>query len=267
MTRPPRALALRRFPGVAQIAVLSLLFLYLPMAVTVVYAFNAGNRALVWEGFSTAWFGRMLTNDEILDATRVSLQLAVIAMAVATSIAVGIALVLERWSARGRTAAMALISAPLVIPEIVSGVATLGFIRLVGLRPGFLALVLAHVAFCIPFALLPIRARLQHLDHAIFEAGADLGAADWQLFRRLSLPLLMPGIVSGALLAFIISLDDFIISSFLSSADSTTLPIYLFGLIRKGVSPGVNAVATLLLLLSVVVVTLTFFLTQRRERR
>lgn len=266
MTRRPDAEALRRFPAVAPIAWVALGFLYLPMLITVVYAFNAGDRALVWQGFSTVWFTRIFANPDIVDATIVSLQLAVVAMVVSTVMALGLALVLERWSVKGRRAALALITAPLVIPEIVAGVATLGFIRLIGLRPGFLALVLAHVAFCIPFALLPIRARLQGLDPAVFEAGADLGATQWKLFRRISLPVLMPGIVSGALLAFIISLDDFIISSFLSSAGTTTLPIYLFGLIRKGVSPGVNAVATVLLALSVVIVTATYLLTNRRER-
>lgn len=260
------AAALRRFPGIAAIAWFALFFLYVPMVVTVVYAFNSGDRALVWEGFSTVWFGRIFANPDILDATIVSVKLALIAMVVSTLFALGLALVLERWSARKRGAALGLITAPLVIPEIVAGVATLGFIRLIGIKPGFTALVLAHVAFCIPFALLPIRARLQSLDLSVFEAGVDLGANMWRLFRKVTLPVLMPGIVSGALLAFIISLDDFIISSFLSSAGSTALPIYLFGLIRKGVSPGVNAVATVLLVLSAVIVTSTYLLTNRKER-
>jgi spermidine/putrescine transport system permease protein len=267
VSRTPRALQLRRFPGFATIAWISLAFLYVPMAVVVLYAFNGGDHALVWDGFSTVWFARVLRDPDIVDATLVSLKLALIATVVSTAMAVGIALVLDRWRARSRGIAMALISAPLVIPEIVSGVATLGFIRLIGLPPGFTALVLAHVTFCIPFALLPLRARLSQLDPAYFEAGADLGATDWKLFRRITLPLLAPGIVSGALLAFIISLDDFIISSFLSAAGSTTLPIYLFGLIRKGVSPAVNAVATILLALSAAVVTSAFLMTQRRGDR
>ena len=258
--------ALRKFPGIAPIAWFALAFLYIPMVAIVAYAFNSGERALVREGFSTIWFTRIFENPEIVDSTIVSFKLALIAMVVSTAMALGISLVLERWSSRGRVLALSLITAPLIIPEIVAGVATLGFIRIVGIHTGFLALVLAHVAFCIPFALLPIRARLQHIDRAVFEAGADLGATDWKLFRRVTLPVLMPGIVSGALLAFIISLDDFIISSFLSSADSTTLPIYLFGLIRKGVSPAVNAVSTVLLVLSAVIVTSTYLITQRRDR-
>ena len=260
-SRPFRA---RAFPGAAAVSFVALAFLYVPMAVVVVLSFNAGERALIWEGFSTAWFGRVLGNADLVDATVVSLRLATSATLLATVMALGVALVLDRWGRRGSGVALALIGAPLIIPEVVLGVATLGFIRLWGLSPGFLALLLAHTTFCIPFALLPIRARLSQLDPAYVEAAQDLGASTWRTVRRVLLPLLLPGIVAGALLAFIISLDDVIISSFLSAAGSTTLPIYLFGLVRKGVSPGVNAVATLLLLLSVVVVTVSYLLTRKR---
>jgi len=262
--RPPRAFRVRSYPGAAAVSFLALAFLYVPMAVVVALAFNVGDRALIWEGFGTVWFGRVVANADLVDAAVVSLQLATAATVLATVMAVGIALVLDRWGRRGAGIALALIGAPLVIPEVVLGVATLGFIRLWGLPPGFPALLLAHTTFCIPFALLPIRARLSQLDPAYAEAAADLGASNRRTVRRVLLPLLLPGIVSGALLAFIISLDDVIISSFLSAAGSTTLPIYLFGLVRKGVSPGVNAVATLLLLLSVVVVTVSYLLTRKR---
>lgn len=265
-SRPPRALRLRHFPGILPTAVLALVFLYVPMVVVVSYAFNTGDQALLWEGFGLDWFGKVVQNQDLVDSTVVSLRLAVGATVIATALAVGIALVLDRWARRTRGLAMALIQAPLIVPEIVAAVGTLGFIRILGLRPGFTALLLAHVAFCIPFALLPIRARLAELDPAIFEAGADLGAHSGKLLRRIILPLLVPGIASGAMLAFIISLDDFIISSFLSSADSTTLPVYLFGLIRKGVSPAINAVATILLLVSTVAVLLSYVITQRREQ-
>jgi len=147
----------------------------------------------------------------------------------------------------------------------VLAVATLAFIRMIGLTPGFTALVLAHTTFCIPFALMPVRSRLQALDGHVFEAAADLGATTWPMLRRVTLPLLTPGIVSGALLAFVISMDDFIISSFLSAAGSTTLPVYLFGLIRRGPSPSINVVAVLLLVLAVLVSTVTY-LAPRRKR-
>lgn len=264
-TRTAAALDLRRFPLVGAVAVAVLLFLYVPMAVVVAYAFNSGEQALVWEGFSTRWFAEVVQDPRIVDATVNSLKVATAAMVVSVVVSVAILLVLDRYGRAGRAWALGLIAAPLVIPEIVLGVATLSFIRIVGLGPGFTALVLAHTTFCIPFALLPMRSRYAGLAPAYFEAAADLGATGFRLFRRVTLPLLTPGIVSGALLAFIISLDDVIISNFLTSAGTTTLPIYLFSLIRKGVSPAVDAVATLLLLLAVLVVAASTLLTQRKR--
>jgi spermidine/putrescine transport system permease protein len=146
-------------------------------------------------------------------------------------------------------------------------VATLGFIRIINLPPGMTALILAHISFCIPFALMPIRARLKGLGTTYFEAATDLGASTFATIRRITLPLLIPGIISGALLAFVISLDDFIISNFLSAAGSTPLPVYLFSLIRKGASPAVNVVATLLLLLAFAVTTVTYLLSQMRSKK
>lgn len=257
MSRPPRALDLRSFPGVGATAIAALVFLYVPMLVTIVYAFNAGDKALVWQGFSTRWFSYVVTNDTLLDTAVVSVEVAVTATVIATAFAVAFALGVERLRAGGSAAASALLAAPLVIPEVVLAVATLAFIRTIGLTPGFTALVLAHTTFCIPFALMPVRSRLQVLGGQVFEAAADLGATTWPMLRRVTLPLLAPGIVSGALLSFVISMDDFIISSFLSSAGSTTLPVYLFGLIRRGASPAINVVAVLLLVIACIVTALT----------
>ncbi len=263
--RSGRARPLTHFPLVGPLAVAALVFLYVPLLVIIGYAFNKGDQATVWEGATLEWFPRVLRNHDIVDAAIVSLQLAACAMVVSTALALGIALVLDRWGRRGRRVALGLIQAPLIVPEIVAAVGTLGLIRVIGLRPGMAALVLAHTAFCIPFALLPIRARLADIDPRVFEAGADLGADQRRLFQRIVLPLLLPGIVSGALLAFIVSLDDFIISSFLASAQTTTLPVYMFGLIRRGISPGVNAIATLLIALSTLVVLITRSLTRERH--
>lgn len=266
-TRTPRALRLKEFPGVKLWAIIALIFLYVPILVTTVYAFNSGENALLWKGFSTRWFGEVFANENLMSAVAVSLQLAVVATIASTILAILFALSVERLSMRGNSLAVSLLSAPLVIPEIVMAVATLGFIRLIGLPPGFTALVLAHTAFCIPFALMPIRARLKGLGTTYFEAATDLGASTMQILRRITLPLLAPGIISGALLAFVISLDDFIISNFLSASGSTPLPVYLFSVIRKGASPAVNVVATLLLLIAVVVTVVTYLLTQRKSKK
>lgn len=265
--RAPRAMRLRDFPGVATISIVALVFLYVPILITTVYAFNAGDSALVWKGFSLRWFGEVADNANLMKSVWVSLQIAVVATVVATIFSILFALSVERLRAKGSAIATAILSAPLVIPEIVLAVATLGFIRLIGLPPGMPALILAHTSFCIPFALMPIRARLKGIGSTYFEAATDLGASNWQVFRRVTLPLLVPGVISGAILAFVISLDDFIISNFLSASGATPLPVFLFSLIRRGASPAVNVVATLLLLLAIIVTTITFLQSQRRSNK
>ncbi len=264
--RAPRARDPRSFPGVGTTAVAALAFLYIPMLVTVAYAFNAGDQALVWEGFSTKWFTYVATNHDIIDTAITSLKLGVSATAAAVVLALAFALSVDGLRRRGSALANALMAAPLVIPEVVLAVATLSFIRIIGLQPGFLSLFLAHTTFCIPFAMMPIRSRLQGLGNEVFEAGADLGATSGRMLWRITLPLLVPGIVSGALLSFVISMDDFIISSFLSAAGTTTLPVYLYGLIRRGPSPSINVVALLLLALAIAVTSVTYFAPTRKRR-
>lgn len=267
LRKPPRALRLRDFPGVAPIAIFGIVFLYIPILVTTIYAFNDGDSALVWKGFSLRWFGEVAQNANLLNSVWVSLQIAVVATVVATVFSILFALSVERLRAKGSAIASAILAAPLVVPEIVLAVATLGFIRMIGLQPGMTALMLAHTSFCIPFALMPIRARLRSLGTTYFEAATDLGAGSWQMFRRITLPLLTPGIISGAILSFVISLDDFIISNFLSAAGATPLPVFLFSLIRRGASPAVNVIAMLLLVLAIVVTAITFLQSQRRSKQ
>lgn len=264
--RSRNAMNPRSFPGVAFIAVFSLVFLYVPMLITVIYAFNAGDQALVWEGFSLQWFVYVMTNHAIIDATVVSVKLATAATVIAVVIAIGFVLSVQELRRRGSALATGLLTAPLLVSEVVMAVATLAFIRFIGLQPGFTALLLAHATFCIPFAMMPIRSRLQGLGTEVFEAGADLGATALPMLRRITLPLLVPGIISGALLSFVISMDDYIISAFLSSAGSTPLPVYLFGLIRRGANPAINVVALLLLALAIAVTTVTYLAPTRKKR-
>jgi spermidine/putrescine transport system permease protein len=166
---------------------------------------------------------------------------------------------------RGEGAVSALISLPLVVPEVVTAVASLLFFVLVGLPLGLSTVALAHTVFCIPFAYLPIRARLQGMDPTLEDAAMDLYADRVRAFRRVTLPLLWPGVLSGAMLAFIISLDDFVITYFVSGAGATTLPVYIFGMIRVGISPEVNAVSALMLLLSILLVALSWLAGRARR--
>ncbi len=257
--------ALWRFPGLRASAFLFFAFLYLPILVLLAYSFNASQQATIWGGFSLRWYGIVLGNDDIMRAFRNSLLVATTATLTATLLATLAALGMARSRFAGQDLISGLIGLPLVVPEIVTAVATLLFFVMLGLHLGLVTVILAHTVFCIPFAYLPIRARLEGMDPALQEAAADLYATPWQAFRRVTLPLLWPGILSGAMLAFIISLDDFVITYFVAGAGATTLPIYIFGMIRIGITPEVNAVSALMLLVSIAFVSLSWLVGRMRR--
>jgi spermidine/putrescine transport system permease protein len=245
----------RATPGLGSMTWVVFAFLYIPLIVIVVFSFNAGKQATIWEGFSTRWFVEVMNSRDIGIALRNSLVVAVAAMICATLLAVTAALSLRggKTGTSGK-ATLGLILLPLVVPEIVVAVATLVFFSGIGLKLGLGNLIIAHTVFCVPFAFLPIQARLADMGTAVEDAGRDLYSNEWQVFRRVTLPLLMPAILSGAMLAFAASLDDFLISMLLADAGQTTLPVYIYGMLRLGVSPEINAVSTLLLLSSLVIV-------------
>ena len=257
--------SLKNFPLFGVISIVVFVFLYVPLVFVVGYSFNANRVVTIWKGFSLSWYADVLTNNDIQRALMNSLRVAVVSTILSVVLATGLAIGLLRMARAGRTFAWGLIMAPLIIPEIVFAIGTLAFFVQVRFPLGVDAITLAHTAFCIPFALLPIRARLRSVDLAVYEAAADLGANEWTIFRRITLPLLVPGIVAGALLAFIISLDDFLVSYFLAGAGGTILPVYIFGMIRNAITPGVNALLTLLLLVSVVIVTVSYIITRRKR--
>jgi spermidine/putrescine transport system permease protein len=247
------------------------LFFYLPILVLFIYSFNEGKRVMVWTGFApTKWYVKMFNNEAILDAALTSLLLAVIVTVISTAIAIAAALALARGAYfKGSTATYGLIMMPLVVPEIVTAVASLIFLNyglgLIGIHLGFGSLIIAHTVFCIPFAFLPIRARLQDMDTSLEQAAVDLYATEWQAFRYVTLPLMVPGIIAGATLAFVISLDDFIISNMVSTPGSTTLPVYIYSMMRQAISPEVNAVSIMLFSFSVILVTFYWLLTKPKN--
>jgi len=257
----------RRTPGLAPYVALMVTFLYAPLLVLVVYAFNRSSMVTVWQGFSLRWFARVAQNDDIRNAALNSLVIAVVATIASTAIAVTGALALERGRRfAGRGAVTMMIAMPLVVPEIIVAIATLVFFSAIGMRNGLVNLMIAHTVFCIPFAILPVQARLREMGHALEEAARDLYASEGQLFRRITLPLLAPAIASGAIMAFVVSLDDFLISMMVSSAGSTTLPVYVYGMMRLGVTPEVNAISTILLAVSLVFVGAALLLGRRHRR-
>ena len=256
-------------PGFTSIAVFCFVMLYLPIVVMVVYAFNEATSVSSWGGFSLKWFAAAWNNDQVVDATLRSFQIAVIAGVLATLAATMAALATTRTEAYpGLTFTYASINQPLMVPEIVTGVALLIFFSRIKIFTGYSGLgylIAAHTAFCIPFAYLPIRARLENMDLTLERAAADLYATPWKTFRRITLPLLWPGILAGLMLAFVISLDDVVITEFVKSGGQDTLPTYMLGQIRRGITPEINAISTAFLLLSVAIVTLFFFVSRKRD--
>ncbi|WP_395661890.1 ABC transporter permease [Aestuariivirga sp.] len=257
----------RHYPGFLAVTILCLTILYVPLVVVAVYSFNASTSITSWGGFSFRWYVDVFTGPEAERfglATRNSLTIALIAATVATVIATAAALAMIRGGRfRGRQATYALINLPLMVPEIVVAVATLIFFTTIGLKTGLLTILLAHITFCIPFAYLPIAARMSGIEASYEQAARDLYATRWQAFRLVLLPLLGPGLVSGWLLAFIISLDDFIITNFVKGAGMETLPTAIFGSVKQGIKPNIMAISTLMLAVSVLFVSLSYLINRR----
>ncbi|MBW2058941.1 MAG: ABC transporter permease [Deltaproteobacteria bacterium] len=250
-----------RFPGFGATAWFFFAFLYLPILILVVFSFNTGRSATIWHGFSLEWYGKAFANDDIQRAAVNSLTVAVTATAFATVFATFAALVMVRMNRfRGQNVSYAVLMLPLIVPEIVTAVATLSFFTAVGLNLGLGRVIIAHTVFCTPFAFLPIRARLEGMDATLEQAAQDLYADEWQAFRHVTLPLLMPGVISGAMLSFIISMDDFIITLMIAQAGSTTLPLYIYGMVRMGITPEINAVSTVVLAISITFVSLSYLI-------
>jgi spermidine/putrescine transport system permease protein len=243
-----------------------LIFLYMPIAVLIFYSFNDNRMVMNWGGFSFDWYIKAFGNTAIQDAVLNSLIVAFFATIISTTIATIGALVLARsGNFRGKTMSLGLITLPLMVPEIVTAVAMLIFFAAIGMNWGLGNVIIAHVTFCIPFAFMPIRARLEGMDTSLEQASRDLYASEWETFRFITVPQLMPGIVAGAMLAFVISMDDFIITLMVSGAGSTTLPVYIYSMIRRGLTPEINAVSTLLLLFSIAIVTAYWIVSNRAQ--
>jgi len=253
----------RSYPGFFGITLLCLFILYAPLIVVTVYSFNDSRSITVWEGMSLRWYVDVFVGPEsgkFKEAAINSFTIALIAATVATSIAVASATAIVRAGRyRLRLPSLGLITLPIMVPEIVLAVATLIFFNSIGFSRGYLTILIAHIAFCIPFAYLPIQARMQGLEDTYEQAAMDLYATRFQAFRRILLPLMVPGIISGFLLAFIVSLDDFIITNFVKGAGVETLPTAIFGSVKQGIKPNIMAISTMLLGVSVVMVAISYF--------
>jgi spermidine/putrescine transport system permease protein len=261
-----KILPVGHYRGLGGWTVFFFIFLYLPIVVLIFYSFNANRMVMNWGGFGFEWYLKAFQNEDIQKAVWNSLIVATVSTIFATAIATIGALVLARGgNFRGKTVSLGLITLPLMVPEIVTAVAVLIFFSAIGMNWGLGNVIIAHITFCIPFAFMPIRARLEGMDTSLEQAARDLYASEWETFRYVTVPLLMPGIVAGAMLAFVISMDDFIITLMVGGAGSTTLPVYIYSMIRRGLTPEINAVSTVLLLVSIGIVTAYWVVSKKSQ--
>ncbi|NIK38167.1 putrescine transport system permease protein [Xanthomonas arboricola] len=248
-------------------------FLYLPILLLMVYSFNVSRLAMVWGGFSTRWYGELLRDRQLLDAAWVSLEVAFWTAGASTVLGTMAALAMVRMRRfPGKTLFGALITAPLVMPEVIIGLSILLLLvsmgGVLGIAPrGAVAIWAAHVTFTVSFVTVVISSRLQELDRSLEEAAMDLGATPLKVFFLITLPIIAPALASGWLLAFTLSLDDVVIASFLAGPSSTTLPIKVFASVRLGISPKINALATLMVLAVSIAAAIGWWLLARSEQR
>jgi spermidine/putrescine transport system permease protein len=274
----------RRSPWLRLFSYVVYAFLYFPIVVLIIFAFNSSTQNVTFEGFVNKpqcgpfyWFCVLFQDSHVLEAAGNTLKIAFVSTIVSTIIGTMAALALQRYHFKLKSFSEISLYVPIIIPEIVMGIsilvlfrfiftrlnAALGLVGDAGLDMGLGTVIASHIAFSIPFVVLVVRARLVAFDKSVEEAAMDLGANEWQTFWRITLPLIMPGVLAGAMLAFTLSLDDFIITFFTNGPGSTTLPIYVYGLLRRIITPEVNALSTMW----IAVVFIVLLLSQRVQRR
>lgn len=251
-----------------------LVFLYAPMVILMLYSFNASKLVTVWGGFSFKWYGELLHNDSLLDAIWTSLQIAFFTASAAVLLGTMAALIMTRFGGfKGRTLFTGMITAPLVMPDVIIGLSLLLlFVQMASsfgwpADRGMVTIWIAHTTFCSAYVTVVVASRLRELDQSIEEAALDLGATPLRAFFLITVPIILPALASAWLLAFTLSLDDLVIASFVTGPNATTLPMKVFSSARLGVSPDVNALATLIILTVSLVVLLAWYISRRAERK
>ncbi|MGP1255356.1 MAG: ABC transporter permease subunit [Kiloniellales bacterium] len=248
-------------------------FLYVPIFSLIVYSFNESRLVTVWGGFSTKWYGELLRDEQVLEAALLSLQIGVVTATAAVLLGTLAGLLLARFGRfRGRLLFSGMVSAPLVMPEVITGLSLLLLFvsaeELIGWPSGrgMDTITIAHITFCMAYVAVIVQSRLSNLDESVEEAAMDLGARPAKVFLVITLPIIAPALISGWLLAFTLSLDDLVIASFVSGPGSSTLPMVIFSKVRLGVSPDINALATIIILIVTVFVVIAGVLMSRQEK-
>ena len=233
-----------------------LAFLYLPLLILALYSFNESRINAVWNGFTLDWYLSLFKNRRVLEALTNSLIVAFASTIVSTVLGTTAAIALNKYQYKYKNVINGLLYLPILIPEIVMGLSLLVLFSQAHIPLGKTSLILAHITFCVSFVVITVNARLEGMRPELEQAAMDLYATPFQTFRYVTLPLAMPGIVAGALMAFTLSIDDFIISFFVAGPNSTTLPLYIYAMVKRGISPEINALSTLLMLATIVLVVL-----------
>ncbi|MBM4124248.1 MAG: ABC transporter permease [Nitrospira sp.] len=254
---------IKRYPWLLAASLGNLLFLYAPIAVLILFSFNASRLSARWQGGTLQWY-RLLAEDEaLLAAVQNSLLVGLVSTVIATVLGVCAALALERFPFRGQRAIEGAILLPLVIPEVMMGVALMLFFVSIKLPLSLVTVTIGHAAFNLPIVVVIVRGRLRKLDPGLEEAARDLGASAWQAFHRVTVPLLMPAILGATLLAFTISLDDFIVTFFTAGPGATTLPLKVYSMVKSTVTPEINALSAILVLVSMGLIGLSLALQRK----
>jgi spermidine/putrescine transport system permease protein len=245
--------------------VLVMIFFYLPIAILVGFSFNTSRLNILWEGFTLHWYGAIWRDAVLVRSLQNSLVVAVAATALSVVLGTGGAWLLYRYRFPAVRLVQTLVFIPMIIPEVIMGVSLLILFVTIHIELGFWTIIISHVTFCFPFVMVAVQARLAGLDPALEEAAMDLGATPILAFRRVLIPYLMPAIISGALMSFTLSLDELIVTYFTASAGTRTLPLEIFGRVKKGLDPTLNAISTVFIASTVVLVIATEIL-KRRNR-
>ena len=249
--------------GITASGIFGYIFLYVPIIILVIFSFNSSRFVTTWAGFSFRWYGELFRNEAMMVALKNSLIVAVASTLISTVFGTMVALAMERRRFVGKMAFDALLYLPIIIPDIAMAVMLLLFFVWANIGLSLITIIIAHVAFNISFVAIVVRARLVGFDRSLEEAAQDLGANELQTFWYVTLPLLMPGILAGALLAFTLSLDDFVITFFTAGVGSTTLPLRIYSMVKLGITPEINAISTLMLAASMTLVMASLFLQRK----
>ncbi|MBO4344258.1 MAG: ABC transporter permease [Victivallales bacterium] len=252
-----------KVPGVLTWA--TLVFFYLPIILLIVNSFNASRTGGSWGGFTMKWYQQLFRAREIWFAFRNTLVVAVVATLVSTVIGTTAAMALHKYKGKIQNTHYFLVYTPLVVPEILLGIGLLLFFVAIKVELGLTTVIIAHITFCVSYVTMAVLSRLQDFDTTILEASRDLGADSWTTTWRILIPVIFPGILSGGLLAFTLSLDDFVISFFVAGPGSTTLPIHIYSMIRRGSLPLINALSTILLAVTFLVILIYQIVTNKRK--